>query len=51
LKRDPSQSHNVVNEFPEKAELLAARYKEVHQALQRRTAELDRVEKQKALEN
>ncbi len=46
LKRDPSQSHNVVNEFPEKAALLAARYKEVHQALQQRTVELERAEKQ-----
>ena len=46
LKKDPSQSHNVVNEFPEKAAELAARYKEVHQALQQRTIELERAEKQ-----
>lgn len=46
LKRDPSQSQNVVNEYPEKAALLAARYKEVHQALQQRTVELERAEKQ-----
>ena len=46
LKKDPSQSSNVVNAFPEKAALLAARYKVVHQALQQRTIELGRAEKQ-----
>ena len=46
LKKDPSQSQNVVNQFPKKAAELAARYKEVHEALQRRTVELDRVKKQ-----
>ena len=46
LKKDPSQSRNVVNAFPEKAAELAARYKEVHQALQQRTIELERAEKQ-----
>lgn len=46
LKKDPSQSRNVVNAFPEKAAALAARYKEVHQALQQRTVELERAEEQ-----
>ena len=46
LKKDPSQSHNVVNEFPEKATEIAARYNELLSALQRRTVELERLEKQ-----
>ena len=46
LKKDPSQSQNVVNEFPEKATEIAARYKELLSALQRRTVELERLEKQ-----
>ena len=43
LIKDPSQSHNVVNEFPEKAAELAARYNELLSALNHRAIELERI--------